>query len=497
MKALNVICSLLLLSLFSCSTDDTPDVINSNPITVSIDDFTLNIDENPENGFVLGQIVASTNSGTLNYKLGINDQDPYFAMDLDFDTGILTVQDSTGFNFEKYPTIIATAFAMNGDVHETSEIIINLNDIYEKYSYIGDVELNSQQEVHDFGEENHWGVSGIFYVNDTQGDITDLSPLESVTTVGSLLISNLNIITLVDFNHISEVANSIRITDNPILQSLEGLSNDITTGKDVEISRNSSLINLLGFPNIDSIVEDLIILENSSLINLGGVPNINSIGGDLYIRDNSSLINFDGLPNINTVGGDIYIRGNTNLNTLESLPNINSIGGDLFIQGNSSLINLEGLQNINTIAGDIKILGNSNLLNLNGFPNFSVTPGNLYIIGNYELNDITALSNLNEISGSFTLDYNFFLPSLSGLENLTHIGGDFYISRNVYLLDFDGISNLQTVMGNLKVINNPQLVNLCGIENLIINNGLQGYYLVEDNPYNPTQQDIIDGNCSI
>ncbi len=410
-----------LITFNSCSSDDSSNDVNSGP-TITISDFTISIDENPENGFILGQIEATTNSGTLSYHL--HQQLPNFSMEIDSETGILKVRDSVSFNFEKHPVLTAKIIATSDGNQKTGNVTITLNDIYEKYSFIGNVQLHSQEQVDEFGNEDHWGVSGFLLIGNNQGNITDLSPLASIVDVGSLYIENLEINSLIDFNNISEIENSLRITDNLMLNSIEGLSNNITIGTDVKISGNSNLINLEGFPNI------------------------------------------------------------------------NSIGKDLTISNNSSLLNLNGLLNINSIGEDLTISGNNSLITLNGLPNFTNIPGNLTIRFNNQLNDITTLSSVNEIGGDLLIHQNDFLPLLSGLENLSQIGGDIIISNQIFLFNINEFSNLNMVTGDLNIINNPQLFNLCGIENLIINNGLEGDYLVEDNVYNPTIQDIIDGNCS-
>ena len=50
--------------------------------------------------------------------------------------------------------------------------------------------------------------------------------------------------------------------------------------------------------------------------------------------------------------------------------------------------------------------------------------------------------------------------------------------------------------GDLKIISCSSLKNLCGLQNLLSNDGLKGNYNVSDNLFNPSKQEIIDGNCS-
>ncbi len=351
--------TLLFLFFYSCSSEDSNTNNNNSSTNVPSDEFTISIDENPLLNTELGIIEGISN--TENISFSISNDTPAGALDIVDATGQLFVKDSIPFNFEKNPILYATANVFrqytnsNGgsevDLIRKTTIEIHLNDVYEKYSYIGNVQLHSQQHVDDFGSENHWGVSGIFLVGNNQGDIIDLSPLESVKHVGSFLISNLNITNLSNFSNIIDIENSLRISDNNELQSLEGLSNNITIGKDLDISDNNQLI------------------------------------------------------------------------------------------------------------------------------------------------DLSALNSIVEIRNNLTFYHNVSLPSLDGLENITKVGGFVSIYSHSSLTDINGLSSLQTVDGHLSINNNGLLSNLCGIETLINNKGLSGEYIVESNMYNPTQQDIMEGNC--
>ena len=59
------------------------------------------------------------------------------------------------------------------------------------------------------------------------------------------------------------------------------------------------------------------------------------------------------------------------------------------------------------------------------------------------------------------------------------------------------LNNLSYIGENLRINENNLLTDLCGLQYLLINDGLIGTFVVSDNAYNPSQQDIIDGNCSL
>src|SRR5690606_37323692 len=188
----------------------------------------------------------------------------------------------------------------------------------------GDVILNSQTEVDAFATNypNCTEISGSLQISGS--DITDLSPLSNLTSVGGYL----------------------QINDNSNLTNLDGLSNLTSVGGNLYISANSSLTNLYGLNNLTSVGVNLYIVSNSNLTSLDGLSNLTSVGGHLTINNNSSLTNLDGLNNLTSVGGHLTINSNSSLTNLDGLSNLTSVGGYLYIQSNSSLTDISGLQNI-------------------------------------------------------------------------------------------------------------------------------------------------------
>src|SRR5690606_9592043 len=211
----------------------------------------------------------------------------------------------------------------------------------------GDVILTSQTEVDDFATNhpNCTEISGDLYIYGN--DITDLSPLSNLTSVGG----NLNIFS------------------NSSLLNLDGLNNLTSVGGLLDISFNSNLTNLNGLSNLTSVGGYLNIYDNLSLTNLDGLSNLTSLGGYLSISFNSSLTNLDGLSNLTSIGGYLRIYNNSNLTDISGLQNIDPAsilstnGFGLYIAGNTSLsvCNLDnfctylagsGLRTISGNAGD-------------------------------------------------------------------------------------------------------------------------------------------------
>src|SRR5690606_15814510 len=152
----------------------------------------------------------------------------------------------------------------------------------------GFVSLTSQADIDAFAINypNCTEISGDLQISGS--DITDLSPLSILTSVGGYL----------------EISSNSNLTD------LEGLSNLTSVGGFLYISSNS-ITNLDGLSNLTSVGGNLYIYNNSNLTNLNGLSNLTSVGGYLEISSNSSLTDLDdGLSNLTSVEG--YLRISTN-----------------------------------------------------------------------------------------------------------------------------------------------------------------------------------------
>lgn len=95
--------------------------------TVSVSDYTFNINENPTNQMLIGKIVGTTNVGNLSYS--IESQSNNNALKIDATTGNLYVLTRSLFNFETNPTITAIVKVSNNNVSALSNVKIILKDL--------------------------------------------------------------------------------------------------------------------------------------------------------------------------------------------------------------------------------------------------------------------------------------------------------------------------------------------------------------------------------
>ncbi|MEP2668548.1 MAG: hypothetical protein ABJH04_06130 [Cyclobacteriaceae bacterium] len=103
--------------------------INLNNVNeVTVQDFSVAINENPANGLSLGTVQAS---GVGTSSFSIASSSPSGAVSIDQNTGELTVEDFTLFDFETNPVITATVQVNNSGETASLTATIDLSDLHE------------------------------------------------------------------------------------------------------------------------------------------------------------------------------------------------------------------------------------------------------------------------------------------------------------------------------------------------------------------------------
>ncbi|MCW5519539.1 hypothetical protein J1N09_06795 [Aureitalea sp. L0-47] len=350
-------------------------------------------------------------------------------------------------------------------------------------TYTGDVLLRTQTDVNNFASNNYCTIDGVLFVGSTPPGstdyISDLSPLNGIQKVGSLTVAV-----------------------NPELLNLSGLESIQEINKALSIVQNEKLIDLNELSSISTPLNELIIDRNDKIKNLGGLINIPSmkvLNGDnpyLSVSDNPELEDIDGLTNLGFPN-----RGNITINMNPLITNINGLSGisatidALLIWSNDNLIDLSGISNLQTAQEGISLIDNPSLQSLDGLQNVTDTGSYFELFGN-SLNNLSPLNNLTSVGGEFYIRSEQSLTDLSGLENLSSVGR-LHIQNMIYLTNLDALNNLVSIQSDLEIITCDSLTDFCGLQSLVDQNGIGGQYIVYGNGYNPTLQDLIDGNCSL
>lgn len=242
----------------------------------------------------------------------------------------------------------------------------------------GYLQFNSQAEVDNFiaNYPNCTSINGRLIIGSNNvSDITNLNPLQNITSVNGLIIQFTS------------------------LENLSGLENITTDNGELSIRNNANLLNVDALNNITQ-VTDFDFNSNGSIVTLGGLNGITSISGVARINWNNSLTHISGLQNLTSIGYDFELKTNPILTGLEGLSNLTKVGS-LVIMSNNSLQNVAGFANLEEITGTaiapgLNITLNPALNSLEGFLNLvDLSETSLRVVSNASLSSLYGLDSIN------------------------------------------------------------------------------------------------------
>ncbi len=229
----------------------------------------------------------------------------------------------------------------------------------------GDVVLDSQVDVDVFDCTHIEGrlFIGLSY-EDWTSDITDLSPLAGLTTVGSdlLILGNHALGSLAGLDDLTAVGGYLAVASNHALGSLSGLENLAAVGG-LAVLLNDGLVSLDGLQGLTAVFAlpsgDLSLPTSLEDLSLTDLDVVTALGGNVVIALNSGLASLSGLDNLAAVSGFLAIADNDALGSLSDLESLSAAGG-LFVVDNHALENLVGLQNV-FATGYLSVVNNASL----------------------------------------------------------------------------------------------------------------------------------------
>ena len=407
-----------------------------------------------------------------------------------------------------------------------------------KGTYTGDISFETEQDLIDFQTAGYTKVIGNIIV---QYNIRTLQKLDNLLTEidGNLTINCQSLTSLDGLYNLKKITGNF-ITWEACITSYEGIDKLTEIGGDFEVRLPYSLESFEGLESLETIGGNFKVIDKlalSSLSSFKGLSSLKSIGGDFEVNaKSSSLASFEGLENLETIGGNFKVIAESSFKGLNGLK---SIGGDFEVNANSSLESFEGLESLETIGGNFKIIDNKS--SLNALSSFKGLSSLKRIGGDFEvstdhsssphpshslnaLESFEGLESLETIGGnfrviaeSFSYSYSFnVLSSFKGLSSLKSIGGDFEVKARV-LESFEGLENLTNIgdkltikgcssLNNIDALKNIESLNdisittcsklydFCVLKNVVQN--MSGTFYVNDNGYNPTKYQLLNGECS-
>jgi len=166
------------------------------------------------------------------------------------------------------------------------------------------VVLSTQTDVNNFISNyctNFLGFLTIIDNNDGVANITDLSPLATLTSVGQRLLirNNFSLTSLNGLQALTAVNGSggLLLLNNTVLTDVSALSNLTTIGAGLTIQSNN-MASLNGFGNLSSIGGSLTISNNDLLTDITSLSSLTSINGNITVNLNDVLTSLSGLENI-------------------------------------------------------------------------------------------------------------------------------------------------------------------------------------------------------
>ncbi|MFD0863201.1 hypothetical protein ACFQ1M_13385 [Sungkyunkwania multivorans] len=410
----------------------------------------------------------------------------------------------------------------------------------------GDYQLNSLEGLHNITTvggnrievllPNLNSLEGFPKIADLSGvdltirsnEMSSLIGMEDLTRVNDLFINNCSMLETLDgMENLADV-NSMQIQNNDSLDDFCAFQNLFTNS----IIPNAPIIsgNLFN-PTVQNIVDGIctqnsfegdVVLLSQQEVNDFGANNYTNINGNLTIgttgvptdittlaplnslvaisqafelRENHSLTSLEGLENLQTIGDQLLVGYNMNLFSLKGLNNLERVG--LLVIDNGVLTSIEDLHNLSNIEGAF-LLSEGSLVNFKGLENITTIKGDFTLEAPKNLASFEGLENLERIEGDFSFNtlnnLTNTLASLSGLEKLESISGSLRIVPNENFVSLNGFEALNSVEDVIVGSIVSEITDFCGLSNLLTN-GTYRSMTILFNPYSPSAQDIIDGNC--
>ncbi len=128
MKSIFSYSFLILALLLACNNDDETPVDPDIPteVVITATDVTTTIDEGALVGDTVITLAATASLGDVSYV--INEQNPAGAINVDMNSGVVTVVDTSVFIFANNQSIVALITASVGDVSKDFQLTININE---------------------------------------------------------------------------------------------------------------------------------------------------------------------------------------------------------------------------------------------------------------------------------------------------------------------------------------------------------------------------------
>ena len=304
-----LIFTVLIMTFYIQSCEDSNEM-NDN-ITISISDFKVNIDENPISNLSIGTIQATTNQGKINFS--ISEQTPNQSIEINTNTGEITVLNKNLFDYETNPIITGIVRTENLGISKTANITINLNDVNE---IVDDYKLLA---VSNLGE--------VFKIGNNTGNIEGIGKIAKESDGTFLntnsLVDSQDKIYAIEYLYNPLPTNNLLIYDK---QNGTGQINPLTLPSTINGDERGIIALTLNKNNLIGILDENILTKNSTkhLININLQNNsITELGPTFKENAITSMIKINSKVYIST-WGEGFLEVDLTNNTVNKFNSINT-----------------------------------------------------------------------------------------------------------------------------------------------------------------------------
>ncbi|WP_162342771.1 hypothetical protein [Cyclobacterium salsum] len=357
--------------------------------------------------------------------------------------------------------------------------------------FTGSIALATQAAVDSFSRKGYEAIQGDLLLGQSAADepdpVTDLSGLSTL----------------------QEIQGNLSLLENPSLKSVMGLHRLQVISGTLTIQDNERLESLADLFRLNY-VRELRLIQNPNLRHFEGLQAVTPAIAKLHIEAMEHFTSLDQLGRFRQMG-EITITANPNLTQL-SFNFLQEKIGIIQISDNPVLVDFGGSASTGfTEINRLMLKNNENLENLKGL----LAPEGM-VMKHFEFSNQPKIETLQDLAfyeyfSKIIIQNNASLQDLLPFSTLTVLFSRITLVNNPKIQSLDGLHNIDQVVYYPTIepdampypinpelftfTDNASLTDFCGFADKIIEFGA-GFSVIENNGYNPSLEDFINGDCN-
>ena len=355
---------------------------------------------------------------------------------------------------------------------------------------VGDVRLETQEQVDEFGALRCTKIIGSLIVTGTVASLEPLAALHKIT--GDLFVQeNDSLSTLHGLECLREVGGQVTLIDASALTTVAALGNLQKIGGALEFIRTA--VQRIGpFCHLKTL-GNLFVVENAALERIDGFNSCHLRETSfINIVDNNRLQRVVGFNGLKTLEFSFFVAQNQQLQSIRVLQRLTF--GAVILNTLPALTEFCDLPKVKETGTGIALTRLPLLRHLPAFPRLHTINGSFQVLDLPLVTNVDGFSALQIVTGTVVV-FNTQSENLDGFAQLERIGGSLIILQNDALSSIQGLSSLldvgMLISGNVILSNNISLSDFCGLQPIASQDPTgDPPFLVQNNAANPDKQAI-------